>query len=86
MTLLALTPVWVNPQRGQDGSTAGGFGAALPDAAGDGVADCGAGEAARSGAPPEEQLASASAVAMPAAEAITRPGRHHVDTLLPDDT
>jgi hypothetical protein len=66
--------VWVNPQRGHAGSTAGGFWC------------CVAG-AAWSTAPLEEQLATTSAImTTPAAEAITRRGRHHVDPPLPDDT
>ncbi|GAA0840744.1 hypothetical protein GCM10009525_53480 [Streptosporangium amethystogenes subsp. fukuiense] len=94
MTLLALTPVWVNPQRGHAGSTAGAFwilplGAVVggSDAAVEGASACRVAVTAWSGVLPKEQLAAIIAVAMtPAAEATTRPGRHHVDPSVLDDT
>ncbi|GHE39008.1 hypothetical protein GCM10017673_46760 [Streptosporangium violaceochromogenes] len=84
--MLALTPVWVKPQRGQAGSTGGGFRIVVVVPAGEEAVNSRPVRVTRSAAPPEEQLAMNSAAATIPTEVITRPGRRPADSLLPDDT
>ncbi|MGS2640711.1 hypothetical protein [Streptosporangium sp. LJ11] len=79
----------MNPQRGHAGSTGGAFRIVVAGAgaAGEAAADCRTTGTAWSAVSPEEQLAATRASATtPAAEAIARTGRRHVDPQLPDDT